>query len=256
MIDTHCHLDFDAFDQDRPDVLKECHTAGITDIVIPGTTSSTWERTLELTRTTPGLHAALGLHPYFLEQHTAADIDHLSALLRDQEEVVAVGEIGLDFALKTLEKRKQAELFGKQLTIAATTTLPVILHVRKSHDETIRMLRNSGLQNGGTVHAFNGSMQQAEAYMDMGFCLGFGGMLTYPHSSKLHSLARMIPAENIVLETDAPDMTGFAHHGQRNSPAYLPEVRDMLAKLRGETPEEIDHYTTKNARRVFNLPGN
>ncbi|OOZ00213.1 TatD family hydrolase [Solemya velum gill symbiont] len=254
MIDSHCHLDFEEFDRDRDAVLTESANAGVTDLVIPGTTADSWLRTLHLCREHPFLHAALGLHPYFMDQHQAPDIDRLRELLVEHGEVVAVGEIGLDFALSDPDRNHQKKLVQQQLEIAAEIDLPVILHVRKAHDEMIQLLKKTPIR-GGTVHAFNGSLQQAGHYQALGFCLGFGGMLTYPHSRRLHTLASQVSCETIVLETDAPDMTGFNHHGERNSPAYLPEVRDEIAKLRNESPDEVERYTTENARRVFNLPG-
>ncbi len=253
MIYRHCQLNFEEFDRDRDAVLAESANAGVTDLVIPGTTADSWRRTLQLCREHPFLHAALGLHPYFMEQHQEPDIGRLRELLIEHGEVIAVGEIGLDFALSDPDRNHQMELLQQQLDIAAEMDLPVILHVRKAHDEMIKLLKETRVR-GGTVHAFNGSIQQAEHYQDFGFCLGFGGMLTYPHSRRLHTLANQVSSEAIVLETDAPDMTGFNHHGERNSPAYLPEVRDELARLRNETPEEVERYTTENARRVFNLP--
>lgn len=254
MIDSHCHLDFPQFDHDRSRVIADAHSAGVKCIIIPGTTRQNWKSTIALVRLDQGLRIALGLHPYFLDQHCSEDLLYLQQLLEQQHGIIAIGEIGLDFAIRSLDRKKQLDLFAQQLDIARKYVLPVILHVRKAHDVVIQLLEKKSI-HGGTVHAFNGTLQQAERYIDMGFCLGFGGMLTYPHSRKLHKLACQLPRESLVLETDAPDMTGYAHQGQRNSPAYLPEVRDKLAELRHESSAEVECYTTKNARRVFHLPG-
>jgi TatD DNase family protein len=146
-------------------------------------------------------------------------------------------------------------LFEAQLAIAADADLPVLMHVRKAHDVTISCLRKTSVR-GGICHAFNGSLQQAHQYLDMGFKLGFGGMLSFERSHKLHRLAQQLPLEAIVMETDAPDMSGSGHTGQRNSPEYLPDYLQALANLRNETRAEIAAQTTLNAEAVLDFSRN
>ena len=251
IIDTHCHLDIEQFDADREEVLARARKHGVTDLVIPAVTADRWDGLLTLCRGDAGLHAALGLHPVYLEQHHETDLEKLPDAIAASRPV-AVGEIGLDFALRELDRQRQVALLERQLEIAEGFELPVILHVRKAHDDIIRLLKKRSLP-GGTVHAFNGSLQQAESYIAMGFKLGFGGMLTFERSNRLRRLAKALPASSLVLETDAPDLTVASHQGQRNSPEYLPEVLAALAEVRGETPEAVASFTTANARDVFNL---
>jgi TatD DNase family protein len=251
IIDTHCHLDVEAFDADRDEVLARARKNGVTDLIIPAVTADRWEGLLALCAGDPGLHPALGLHPVYLEQHKEDDLEKLPDAITTHRPV-AVGEIGLDFALRELDRNRQVSLLERQLEIAGRFDLPVILHVRKAHDEMIGLLKKRSLP-GGTVHAFNGSLQQAESYADMGFKLGFGGMLTFERSSRLHRLAKALPASVLVLETDAPDLTVASHQGERNSPEYLPEVLAALAEVRGESREEVAACTSANARRVFKL---
>ncbi|WP_455199488.1 TatD family hydrolase [Kaarinaea lacus] len=256
LIDTHCHIDVDAFDRDREDVLTRSHQAGVSHLLVPGITANSWSRLKEICSHLPGLYPAYGLHPVYLDSHSNDDVASLETWLQ-KEKPIAVGEIGLDYFYKQdgvteLDRDRQQELFEAQLTLAEKYSLPVIMHVRKSHDAVLSTLRRYDI-NGGTCHAFNGSMQQAQQYLDMGFKLGFGGMLTYERSHKLHRLARQLPLEAIVLETDAPDMSGAEHHGQRNSPEYLPEVLDILATLRNENKDHIAEQTTRNAESVFQL---
>jgi TatD DNase family protein len=151
-----------------------------------------------------------------------------------------------------LDRQRQQRLFEAQLQVARDANLPVILHVRKAHDQVLATLKRLRVR-GGIAHAFNGSLQQAQQYIDLGFKLGFGGMLTYERSNKLRALARELPLEALVLETDAPDLTVAAHHGERNSPEYLPDCLRALAEVRNADPEEVAHATSRNAEQVLNL---
>jgi len=251
IIDSHCHLDLPAFDDDRWEVVARARAAGVVAFVVPGTTAASWEKLLRITAEADFLHPALGLHPYFMAQHRPRDLTALAKLCSKQRPV-AIGEIGLDHQLPEYDADAQLELLQAQLRLAAGLELPVILHVRKAHDAMLKALRRSGVK-GGICHAFNGSLQQAQQYMKLGFLFGFGGMLTYPRSHRLHRLARELPLDHIVLETDAPDMAGARHHGERNSPEYLPEVLEALARLREEPAADLARQTTENVRRILEL---
>lgn len=251
IFDTHCHLDFSDFDSDRESVLARTKTSGVSDLLIPGVVRSTWNSLLDICKSETGLHPALGLHPVFLDRHSDSDINDLSDYIR-QHQITAVGEIGLDFQIQTLDKNRQLVLFEKQLRIAVEADLPVILHVRKAHDQVLKLLKQYH-PSGGICHAFNGSQQQAVQYESLGFKLGFGGMLTYERSSKLRALANALPMSLIVLETDAPDMTGAAHQYQRNSPEYLPEMVVELARIREISENEVIEATYTNACEVLRI---
>lgn len=251
LIDTHCHIDVNDFDADRSEVLGRCGEAGIHRLLVPGILASTWHSLKAICEEFPGLYPTYGLHPVYLDRHLESHIEELDLWLK-KEKPVAVGEIGLDYYVTELDRDRQQVLFEAQLALALHHSLPVVLHVRKSHDVVLTTLRRYQLQ-GGTCHAFNGSLEQAHQYLDMGFKLGFGGMLTYERSHRLHRLAKQLPLEAIVLETDAPDMTGASHHGERNSPEYLPEVLDALAAIRNEDSDHVAEQTTKNADAVFQL---
>ncbi|MCF6336337.1 MAG: TatD family hydrolase [Gammaproteobacteria bacterium] len=251
LIDTHAHIDVAAFDADRNTVLEHCLHVGISHIVVPGIMAKTWNKQWEICASSPALYAAFGLHPVYLDQHSPDDIDKLAEYIKHRRPI-AVGEIGLDFYCQTLDQSRQRTLFEEQLVVAANAALPVLLHVRKSHDAVLACLRKTTV-TGGICHAFNGSQQQAHQYIDLGFKLGFGGMLSFERSHKLHRLAQQLPLEAIVLETDAPDMTGARHHGQRNSPEYLPEYLQALAKLRAEDINKVAAQTTANAEAVLDF---
>ena len=251
LIDSHCHIDVAEFDEDREVVLQRARKLGVAGIVVPGIRSADWGALLELCGSHPGLYPALGLHPVFMEQHTDGDISMLEDLLPEHP-VVAIGEIGLDYFVEGLDRAAQQSLFEAQLAVAQDANLPVILHVRKSHDAVLETLRRIPVR-GGICHAFNGSLQQAARYIETGFRLGFGGMLTFDRSVKLRALARELPVEALVLETDAPDMTVVQHRGERNSPEYLPYCLSALARVRDTDAEELARVTTANAREVLNL---
>jgi TatD DNase family protein len=251
LFDTHCHIDLEAFAADRAEVLADARAAGVRDLLVPAVQRRTWPALLALCAQDAHLHPALGLHPVFLEQHRIGDLRALADRI-DADRPVAVGEIGLDWHLKDLDRERQQRLLEGQLEIAEHFVLPVALHVRKAHDTMLGTLARYRLC-GGFCHAFNGSLQQAARYREMGFCLGFGGMLTFERSRHLRRLVVAVPIDAIVLETDAPDMTVASHQYQRNSPAYLPEVLETMARLRGMSEAELAQVTRANAHRVLGL---
>jgi TatD DNase family protein len=255
LIDTHCHLDVEDFDPDRARVLAAARAGGVRDIVVPGIDRVGWPKLLAICAADAGLHPALGLHPVYLAQHRDEDVAGLADAVAEQRPL-AVGEIGLDYHVATEagERRRQRELCAAQLAVAAEAGLPVLVHVRKAHADMLGLLADAGV-GGGIAHAFNGSLEQAERYLDLGFKLGFGGMLTFARSTKLRGLAAELPLAGIVLETDAPDLTVASHRYQRNSPEYLPEVLAALAEVRGADAAELAAATTANARAVLGLPG-
>jgi TatD DNase family protein len=189
-----------------------------------------------------------------MDGHEDADVDALAGAV-DARRPIAVGEIGLDYAVERTPpgREHQRRLCDAQLAIAGAAGLPVLLHVRKAHDDMLRLLRDAAVP-GGIAHAFSGSAEQAEQYLALGFKLGFGGMLTFERSSKLRRLAAGLPLEAMVLETDAPDLTVASHRYQRNSPEYLPEVLAALAEVRQADPQAVAAATTANARAVLGLP--
>jgi TatD DNase family protein len=251
LFDTHCHIDVGEFDPDRGRVLDDARAAGVADLLVPAVQRTTWPPLIDLCSADPGLHLALGMHPVYLQQHQSHDVQALADEVA-RSRPVAIGEIGLDWQLKHLDRVQQQNLLEAQLSVAQSFRLPVVLHVRKAHDAMLQTLKRYRL-NGGFCHAFNGSLEQAGRYIDMGFRLGFGGMLTFERSKHLRRLAADLPLESLVLETDAPDMTVASHQYQRNSPAYLPEVLTTLAELRGIPAEALAAQTTANAFAVLGI---
>lgn len=251
LIDSHCHIDVEAFDLDREQVISNAHACGVEKIIVPGIMSHSWDTLLTICQQHRGLYPALGLHPIFHARHQPSDLTLLEEYICTYQPI-AVGEIGLDYYIDDIDHARQIYYLESQLAIAQTHALPVILHVRKAHDPMLNILKQSTIK-GGICHAFNGSLQQAGKYIDLGFKLGFGGMLTYARSTRLRKLASVLPLEAIVLETDAPDMTVSSHQGQRNSPEYLHECLTALATLRDLPVETVEAATTQNTLDVFDL---
>ena len=266
-IDTHCHLDAAEFDADRDAVRHAARQAGVARCVIPAVHAKHWAEVAQLAEQ-HGDAYALGIHPMYVPQAQEADLLLLDCALterRGDPRLVAVGEIGLDFfvpALCTAEMRaRQWFFYTAQLKLAQQHGLPVILHVRRSADLLLKGLRQWPVTSG-IAHAFNGSSQQAQAFVDRGFALGFGGTLTYERSLQLRRLARDLPLSAIVLETDAPDIPPHwlyqtaeqraqgAAQG-RNSPAELPRIAQVLAELRGASLADVAAATCCNAQRAL-----
>ena len=251
LIDTHCHLDVAEFDADREAVLQRARDAGVTQFVVPAIDADHWDDVIRLQEQETDIAIALGMHPVFMERHLPQHVRALSEAVSSAR-AVAIGEIGLDYYIENADRNAQQALLSSQLDIAADADLPVILHVRKAHDDVIRMLGKHPVK-GGIIHAFNGSLQQADKYLAMDFKLGFGGMLTYERSRKIRALAKALPLGALVMETDAPDMTVASHQGGRNSPEYLPECLQALADVRDESIETLAQQTSANARQVLCL---
>lgn len=251
LIDTHCHLDAAEFDADREAVHAAARAAGVEIIVVPAVEVSAFARTRETVSRYPGCVAAYGIHPLYVMQ--AAD-DDLAALRQWllAERPVAVGEIGLDLYVAGIDPARQEHFFVEQLRLAREFDLPVLLHVRRAVDAVLKQLRRFKVR-GGIAHAFNGSRQQADEFIKLGFALGFGGAMTYAGSTRIRELARHLPLEAIVLETDAPDIPPAWLNGGRNTPAELPRIASVLAELRELPVAELAQRTAANARAV--LPG-
>lgn len=253
LIDSHCHLDFPVFDDDRALVIERSKALNVTQFVVPSVTSSTFSRVHALKQLSSDIHVAFGLHPCFMEEHQECDLELLRSYCQ-RFAPCAIGEIGLDFHLPQADKERQRAFFQQQLDLANEFNLPVILHVRKAHAIVLDMLKNIRLTRGGIIHAYSGSMEQAKEYMKLGFKLGFGGVITYEGSKRVRKIATELPLESIVLETDAPDMPLSGQQGLRNSPERVVDVLHALAQLRAEPVEVLARATTQNIEQLLGLP--
>lgn len=254
LIDAHCHLDFADFDADRGSMFTRAQAAGVEHFVVPGTTRARWPGVLALGQRAD-VSVCLGLHPYFMGEHRVkddADVKALEAALDEHPNVVAVGECGIDARMEdTLED--QWALFDAQLRLAKQHQLPVVIHCVHANDQMAKRLRQLALPAGGLIHAFAGSPEQAQRFLELGFTLGLGGALTYPRAQKLHRVVKSLPADGFVLETDSPDMPLFGEQGQRNEPANVARVCRQVAELRDEDAATVGAQSTANAQGVFGL---
>ncbi|MCK5725361.1 MAG: TatD family hydrolase [Thiotrichaceae bacterium] len=254
LIDSHCHLDFPIFDQDRSAVIKQAQHNNISRIIIPAISQQYWQRMEETQSKHPISALAYGLHPLFMRQHQPEHITLLHQKLF-QGNAIAVGECGLDFypsGQSQSEINLQIEYFDQQLKLAKEFQLPVIIHARKSIDIVLKMIRKYGGLNG-IIHSYSGSLQQAEYCIKAGFLLGFGGPMTYSRATKLRHLVSKLPLEKLVLESDAPDQVPQPHYGERNQPAYIIDSLTIMAELKKLSIEEVATQTTANIKEVFSL---
>jgi TatD DNase family protein len=254
-IDTHCHLDAAEFTGDRLAVLAAATAAGVGRIVVPAVEVGNFAAVRELARAHPEVVPAYGIHPLYTPRAEEGDIAELRRWLA-QARPAAVGEIGLDGFVPGLDMNRQERFFAEQLKLARDFDLPVLLHLRRAQDLVLKHLRRIyGKNNGraGIAHAFNGSRQQADEFIKLGFKLGFGGSVTYDGSTRIRKLAAELPSDTLVLETDAPDIPPAWLAGGRNSPAELPRIAEVVAELRAASPSEIAAQTTANAAALLGL---
>lgn len=251
LIDSHSHFDDDTFSPDREAALARAQAAGVTQQIVPAISAAFWPRLRDVCQQYSGLYPAYGLHPMYLPAHRREHLDQLADWIA-QEQPVAVGECGLDYFVKGLDKSQQEQFFLAQLQLAREAHLPVIIHARRAVDDVIKQIRRVA-GSYGVVHSFSGSEVQAKRLLDLGFYLSFGGPITYPRANKLRQLVSKLPLEGILLETDSPDQPLFTHRGERNEPAYLPEVLYTLAELRQQAPADIAAITHHNTLTLFNM---
>ena len=254
LIDTHTHLDFPDFDADRQALLAESRALGVRRIVVLGVYQANWQRVWELVQSDPDLHAAFGLHPVYLDDHRPQHLRELGdwlTRLAGHRQLCAVGEIGLDYFIETLDRDRQQALFEAQLQLAVDFNLPALIHVRRSHAAVIATLKRFRLKRAGIIHAFAGSQEEAREYIKFGFKLGLGGAPTWPQALRMHRVLGGLPLDSVVLETDSPDMAPAMFPGQRNSPAHLPAICTALAQWMAISPERLAAASTANSCEVF-----
>lgn len=276
LVDSHCHLNFPRYNHDRADVLRRAFKAGVKRIIIPAIDLESGRQALELSATEAGIYAAVGIHPNSSGDFADSHLDMLRGMAGDSK-VVAVGEIGLDYHWDKSPKPKQWRAFEAQLALASQLELPVIIHNREGRvdtappgrvdtapsasDDVIVILADwaatapAKLRGRlGALHSFSSSSEFAQRALDLGFYLGFTGPVTFKKADALRDVARRIPIDRLLIETDGPFLAPQQHRGKRNEPAYVRFINAKLAELHGVPPEEMARQTTSNAERLFALP--
>lgn len=254
LIDTHCHLDAAEFEPDRAQVLCDAQASGVSSIVVPAVEPSNFVAVRDCCSRYSGCFPAYGIHPLYVEQVGEEALAGMRAFIRTELAgslpPVAIGEIGLDRYEPGIDMERQEIFFVEQLRMAGDFDLPVLLHSRRAVDQVLKCLRRSGVRKG-IAHAFSGSRQQAEAFIGLGFKLGFGGAMTYLGSTRIRRLAATLPLESIVLETDAPDMPPSWLGRRRNAPGELARIAECFSELRGEMLQDVVAETSANSVSVF-----
>ena len=277
LVDSHCHLNFHRYDHDRAEVLRRANGAGVKRVIIPAIDLDSCRQALDLTATESGIYAAVGIHPNSSGDFDSSDIDELRRLA-GAAKVVAVGEIGLDYHWDKSPKPQQWRAFESQLALASQLELPVIIHNRErrvdtapagradkapsASDDLMAILANweptapaSQLRARlGVLHSFSASGEIAERALELGFYLGFTGPITFKKADALRDVAKSIPIDRLLIETDGPFLAPQPRRGKRNEPAYVRYINAKLAELHGVPPEEMARHTTSNAERLFALP--
>ncbi|BCB97385.1 radical SAM protein [Dissulfurispira thermophila] len=258
MIDTHCHLEMEAFDPDRDDVIKRAEEAGLEAVITIGSDFDGCRGAVELASKYDFIYASVGIHPHDAKDFSEEIFDQIKrwATNRSQKnknsKIVAIGEIGLDYHYDHSPRDIQRDVFKKQLYYAKEVNLPVIIHCRDASKETLKILEESGVTKG-VMHCFSGDMDMAERVMGMGFYISIAGPVTFKNATRLREVARAIPDDYLLLETDAPYLSPEPLRGKRNEPANIIHTAKFIAELRGISYEDINRITTLNAKRLFGI---
>ena len=258
LLDSHTHIDMREFDDDRDRVLRRAHDSGVAAIIDIGIDIASSEAAIALAEKYDYVYATVGIHPHDASKMTEADINRLESLVRHPK-VVAIGETGLDFYRNRSSKESQVEVFERHLELASKARLPVVIHSRNARDEVFEILKGwvAGLKASdklvGVLHCFSGDADFGRKYIDMGFLISFAGPVTYPKSSAA-GVAKEIPLEKMLIETDCPFLAPQVHRGKRNEPSYVSYVAAKIAEVKGVLVESVSEATSANAIRLFRLP--
>jgi len=253
-IDSHAHIDGHEFDADREEVIQRARSAGVSVILNVGTGdphSGAFERAVELGKTHESIYTAIGTHPHDARLYDDAAEEKIKTLINN-EHVIAWGEIGLDFHYDNSPRDVQVDVFKRQLRAARECDLPVVIHTREAESETIEILRNE-YDGSGVFHCFSGSMELAQRAIEIGFMISFSGIVTFKKADELRAVARQVPLDRLLIETDCPYLTPIPYRGKRNEPAYVVEVARCLAMLHEVDIEKLARITTENFNRFFGL---
>jgi TatD DNase family protein len=253
LIDSHAHLDDERFDKDRDSIIKSLKESGIELVINPGADVSSSIKAVALSEKYDNIYAAVGVHPHDVKDMDENTIELLRSFSK-REKVVAIGEIGLDYYYDNSPRDIQRKMFKEQLELAKEVGLPVIIHSRDAAGDTFDILKEA--QDGtlrGVLHCYSGSVEMAMDYVDMGFYISLGGPVTFKKSRVPKEVAKAVPIERLLIETDSPYLTPEPYRGKRNEPIYVRYVAGVIAELRGMTFEELASKTAENAKRLFRI---
>src|SRR5262245_26835025 len=254
LVDSHAHLHFPDLAADLDAVLARARDAGVVAMVTIGTDRETNAAAAAMAETTPNVYATVGIHPHDAGDATEADWEAMETLARSSAKVVGIGEMGLDFFRNLSPRDIQEEVFRRQLHLARRLGKPAVVHCRDAHPEALAILGEEKVgETGGVMHCFSADVDVAKRCLDLGLMISLAGPVTYKNARALPDVARFVPDDRLVLETDCPFLPPHPHRGQRNEPAYLPLTAARVAELRGVDVEALGESTTENCRRLFRL---
>ena len=253
LIDTHTHIDMENFADRFDEVMQTAKDYGVEKVVIPGVEPSGFDRIIKLCEEYPDVYGAVGVHPEELNSYNEEAENKIKELLKHKK-IIAVGEIGLDYYWDKSQIEKQKEIFERQILIAKQAQKPILVHDREAHLDSFEILKKSNAAETGVVmHCFSGSPEFAQQCINEGFYIALGGVVTFKNAKKVKEVAKTVPLDKLLLETDAPYMTPVPYRGKENQPAYVKFVAEEIAKLRGVSFEEIAEATTANAKKLLKI---
>jgi len=275
LTDTHCHLDFNKFDEDREAVIQRALETGVERMLIPGLELESSKAIIELATLHPNLFAAVGFHPTDLDTWNETSIENLRKLTQSSEKVLAIGEIGIDYYwVKEPEKRaQQRDALKQQLQLAQEANLPAVIHMREENDEwfgqasvdlleilttwqaELKAQNHQLAEKPGVLHSYNGTLETAQKAIDLNFYIGVTGPITYKSAEEKRQVIRQIPLERLLIETDSPFLTPVPHRGKRNEPAFVSHIADKIAEIHKTTREQVAEITSDNAKNLFGWGG-
>ncbi len=251
IIETHVHICEPRFDADREEMLKRCFESGVKKLINIGADIEENKKVADFER--EGVYKSIGLHPHYIEKFNDAVFNETKEIIKNTTKIVAIGEIGLDYYKSPSPVEQQKEFFKKFLNIAKEYNLPVIIHSRDAHNDVYAILKEFNIERKGIIHCFTGDFETAQKFIDIGYLIGIGGVVTFPNAGVLKDTVKKLPLDFFVLETDAPWLAPQQQRGKRNEPAYLKYVIEEIARIKNISGDDIIERTTKNAERVLGI---
>lgn len=253
LFDSHCHLEDERFQDDRDQVMQRMAESGVARCILAGSDLDSSRRIVELTQKHPNVYGVVGYHPHEAKYWTEDCIDQLT-LWQKEERIVGIGEIGLDYYYDLSPRETQQQVFETQLLLARRLGVPAVFHIRDAHGDVLDILRaHRGELPSGVVHCYSGSVESAREYLDMGFYISFAGPVTFKNANRLLDVARYVPQDRFLIETDSPYLAPVPMRGRRNEPAYVQYVAQVMAQLRGVSPEDIARTSSQNTCRLYGI---
>lgn len=255
-IDSHAHIDFDKFDEDRIDVVKRASQAGVNHIIqiALGPDLEKYKRAYKIVEDNPNYYMAAGLHPHDADHYSEAVKETIVEYLQ-KDRVVALGEIGLDYYYDNSDRENQKTCFSSLIDVAIENNKPICIHTRDAYDDTFKLTKEKNIftKTGGVIHCFTGNAEQAQGFLNLGAYISFSGVVTFNKATDVQEAAKIVPLEKMLIETDCPFLAPTPYRGKRNEPAYVVEVAKMIATLKGVSTEEVAKHTTQNCKTLFGI---